>query len=1469
MLKRKIWSLVLTLIIVVGTISPAFGVTLDRQNDLPAKITFTEPDEIVRVIVELEEAPILDRSGTRGMSLSEINSDYLASETAKLIAVQNEVKDDILVLSHDVTFRHTYVKSYNGFSADLKSSLISEIQALDNVKSVHIANRYEKPEPQMLTSGGMVNVNSMWNLGYEGEGMLVAVLDTGIDYQHQDFVLTNPGNAKLDQNDITDLLANNDLAVEEFAASQSLAITSADLYKSSKVPFAFDYADIDTDPKPDMTKPQASIHGVHVSGTVAANGNIKGIAPEAQIATMKIFSDDSPYAYEDDIVAGIEDAILIGADVINMSLGATAGFTDDTDPEQQAIANAKNAGLVVAVSAGNSARFGEGSGFPNDFTFPWNPDTGLLGSPSAGTGTFSVASIENIMAMSPYALSADSDKMQYMPAGNTDPTSVFNAGPVEYVYCGLGAVADFEGKTLTGKIALISRGSYAFVDKINNAIAAGAAGVIVFNNSGNSMISMAYPDGETIPAIFIGQTDGNKLVNATVKTVSFDPTYVDSFANPTAGTISDFSSWGPTPSLEFKPEITAPGGDIYSTVNDNKYESMSGTSMAAPHIAGASAIMLEYIRDQFPGLTAVEQGKLAKALMMSTAVPVIDYDTEYSPRQQGAGLLDLEAAVNTDVYAYSTLSTDDAKLALGEIGSQFSFQVTLDNFSGNNHEFAVSVSALTDAVGMYSGIPVNAGYSMDLTGAVVTVSGNNVKTAEITTVGVYQITPAVAPSTVNVFNAIDASTTSGATMVIVPVSANSTETVTVNVDLSGIDPSLYDYCFNGFFADGFVQFLSLAETDDNPNLSIPYMGFVGDWEDASVFDDDIYMGPDWSYFYPQFQSMISVVDIGNSVYDGFFLGVNSIADTASYENIAISPNGDGVNDNAAVLMSMLRNIESLNVFIADENQNPLEFISLNEVGFLRKPFLSNGNFIPYEFPTPDNELASIIWDGTLNNELAPEGQYYYVVEANIAGGFGTQYFAYPVYVDYSEPSVTNRALSNNQLTLTTYDNHAIKSYELIDAQSNVVVESATNVLDVTGLNLNELHLIVTDYAGNQAVTTAAPNSVVVVPPAPSNPESPSTPSTPSVPGTTELPYSNNGSASLVTVPAETITEQIKQATGNEVILKLPATINTDKPIEVNIPASSLKELLAAGKELVIQGSEVSFKLSGNITNLDKATKLVFSMNPTKVEDYNVESGVTPSGIVYDFNITLDGEKVTEFGTRPEITVTLPKGTASASKLGAYVQNEDGTWTYVMSFYDAATNTVSFKAPHFSTYALMSFSKTFDDIQGHWGQANIEEMASKYVVSGVSESTFAPNKNVNRAEFVAMILKAMGETPEGNTTFTDVTADKWYAGYLAKAADLGLIDANSDGSINPLENITREEIATITAKAHALINNIKLTDKTPSVTFSDASSITDGNAMYVGYVQSKGIIVGYNNLFRPSDLSTRAEAVSIIKSMLEK
>ena len=135
--------------------------------------------------------------------------------------------------------------------------------------------------------------------------------------------------------------------------------------------------------------------------------------------------------------------------------------------------------------------------------------------------------------------------------------------------------------------------------------------------------------------------------------------------NTSAGHLSTFTSWGVTPNLDFKPEITAPGGKIYSTLNNDKYGVMSGTSMAAPHVSGGSALVLQYVEETFPKLTGKDKVQRAKTLLMNTSATLKDPEgsTYYSPRRQGAGVMQLNSAIHTPVYVVHK-GTDVGKVTL-------------------------------------------------------------------------------------------------------------------------------------------------------------------------------------------------------------------------------------------------------------------------------------------------------------------------------------------------------------------------------------------------------------------------------------------------------------------------------------------------------------------------------------------------------------------------------------------------------------------------------------------------------------------------------------------------------------------------------------------------------------------------------------------------------------------------------------
>lgn len=222
--------------------------------------------------------------------------------------------------------------------------------------------------------------------GYDGSGMVVAIIDSGIDPSHRDFVLDDDVTPRITNTEITDLTTGDNPMLGK--------------YFTEKVPFGRNYMDGNNEIR-DLGV-EASMHGMHVAGTVGANGDvenggIRGVAPNAQLLALKVFGNDPEFGstYSDTIIAAIDDAILLGADVMNLSIGATSAWVDEDDPEQRAIARAVDAGIIMSISAGNSSRLGAGFGS----VFANNPDIGVVGAPSVSTDSLSVASINNDMEL--------------------------------------------------------------------------------------------------------------------------------------------------------------------------------------------------------------------------------------------------------------------------------------------------------------------------------------------------------------------------------------------------------------------------------------------------------------------------------------------------------------------------------------------------------------------------------------------------------------------------------------------------------------------------------------------------------------------------------------------------------------------------------------------------------------------------------------------------------------------------------------------------------------------------------------------------------------------------------------------------------------------------------------------------------------------------------------------------------------
>lgn len=907
------------------------------------------PDEQIRVIVQLEKNSAIDGEG----------SEY----TDEIKQKEENIKDsqtDIIAKAQEITgqsIRRSFGYLVNGFSIDAKRSDIEKLSAIDGVKCVTEVRSYK---PDMATAKNFTQAVSTWkDLGYKGEGMLVSIIDTGIDYRHKDLQKIDTDKIKLTESAVKDQISEIGYGV----------------HFTDKVPYGYNYADGN-----DNVIDDGSQHGMHVAGIVAANGDeegistyesIKGVAPQAQLLAMKVFSNNPNYgsAFDDDIIAAIEDSVKLGADVINMSLGSSAGFSNPDDPENAAVRKATEAGVICVISAGNSSTSSSTSPNSQPNNLLGLKDTAMIGSPSITNESLSVASMENSIMASTKVVFENSkgDKSEVAASVNTGSNFADIAGEREIVYCGLGQEtensSDFNGKDLTGKIALIQRGANTFTEKYTNALNHNAAGVIIFNSAagGDAPMGMSITEEITKPVFSIGLSDGKKIVEQLEKNknekfkVSLGSGQL-TMDNPDSEDMSQFTSWGATPTLELKPEITAPGGDIYSLANENSYQNMSGTSMAAPHTAGGEALIIQGLKEKNLGLDKADLVKLAKNTAMNTAKVMIDkYDETksipYSPRRQGAGLLQVEDAIRNNVAI--TFKDGKGAATLKEVGKTTSFSLELKNYGDK----AVTYNLKQEKV-----------YSEEA------------KSSKIEEV--------VLDNSKVTFDTDSVTVEPG-------------KTATVNATLS-----IGDNVSSERFVEGFLNFT--PKDSDDVALSVPFMGFYGDWSKENIVDSPSFIGND--------ESKIGTTGLVSKVTNGYsYLAATTDKNgnmIINKDNVAFSPNKDGIQDDVFPMLYFLRNSKKLKVQVVDSEGNVVK--DLYEQDYVRKNNLSD-----YMNGTKGKSLSGAKWDGTVYNsvtgkfENVKDGQYSIrVINQLELEGSKEQVLDLPVKIDTVAPSVEIKGIES-------------------------------------------------------------------------------------------------------------------------------------------------------------------------------------------------------------------------------------------------------------------------------------------------------------------------------------------------------------------------------------------------------------------------------------------------------------------------
>lgn len=631
-----------------------------------------DSDSVVPVVLEFQQPPaaVYKRLNPQAdlekyqAELSAAHQEFLNKLTSLGMKVEVGTSNIVVAGSQGSATEqvpHDFTYVFNGIGVLMPGRVVAQVAQMTGVRAVthNVERVYLTLDKSVPFSGGPQIWERADTAGrsLQGEGVIAAVIDTGLDWTHPAF----GGFAEVPNEKVVHAASfTGEAPIDNFG------------------------------------------HGTHVAGIIAGDASYKGtprgdsllngMAPKAKLMGYKVLT-AAGSGSATNIILAMEDAVRRGAHVLNLSLGDVMG--DPFSPESSAANNAMKAGVIVCVAAGNAG-----------------PEPSSIGAPGSAHHVITVGAStdDGVTALMAQVIQENTEprnlEMRLMEGSKALPAPAIEIG---YVACGMGLKPEDFPAEVKGNIALVQRGEITFLEKAQQAEKAGAIACVIYNNRDGNFFGTLGEEATLpfIPVVSITKADGEYLIeqnqNGPATVLRLSPEEV-----PQPNRLAEFSSRGPNNDGWIKPELTAPGVNINSATilqaptpgggmpDASGYISASGTSMATPHVAGAAAL----IRQAHPDWTSLQ----IKAALVNTASRM---EGQGTVMDQGNGAMDLARAIDCRAVLVTATDPISPTCSFGFVGHegkevQVSQALTIQELSSSAEPMSYSLAV--ELVGQPEGL---------------------------------------------------------------------------------------------------------------------------------------------------------------------------------------------------------------------------------------------------------------------------------------------------------------------------------------------------------------------------------------------------------------------------------------------------------------------------------------------------------------------------------------------------------------------------------------------------------------------------------------------------------------------------------------------------------------------------------------------------------------------------------------------